>query len=323
MKSALITGITGQDGSYLAELLLEKGYRVIGLVSQKHDIGGRNIKEIKKELLLESGDLLDGESLERIIRKHQPAEVYNLGAISFIPASWKNPELTFNVNALGTARLLQLIKDISPETKFFQATSAKIFGRVTGNQPQNEQTSIRPNSPYAVSKTAAHFLTINFREHFGIFACSAIMYNHESERRGPEFVTRKITQGAAKIKLGQAKKIVLGDLEAQQDWGYAPDYIRAAWLILQQKKADDYVLATGELHRVKDICRLAFGFLKLDWKKYVQSDKSFIRKEKTRAFFGDYSKARKKLGWRPKISFEKMIEKMVKYDYYQLKSLSS
>lgn len=317
-KTAFITGITGQDGSYLAELLLKKGYQVIGLVSQKHNIGYHNIALIKKDLILEFGDLLDKNSLARIIKKYPPTEIYNLGGLTFVPKSWDEPELTFGINALGPLRLLELIKDFYPRTRFYQATSAKIFGDPKKG-PQNEETPIQPNTPYAVSKACAHFLTQNFREHFDLFACSGIMYNHESERRGPEFVTRKITSIAAKIKLGKEKELILGNLEAKQDWGYAPDYVEAMWLMLQQKKADDYVIATEELHSVKDVCQTAFDYLNLDWKKYVKSDKKLLRKEEAKRFLGDASKARKILGWQPKTSFKQMIKKMVDNDLKLIK----
>lgn len=318
MRTAFITGITGQDGSFLSEFLLNKGYQVIGLVSKKHNIGYQNIEHIKNKLVLEFGDLLDKSSLERIIKRYKPEEIYNLGGITFVPKSWQEPELTFDVNALGPARILGLIKEYCPETKFYQATSAKIFGNPKKG-PQNEQTLIQPETPYAVSKAAAHFLTQNFRKHFKIFACSGILYNHESERRGSEFVTRKITLTAAKIKLRKAEKLSLGNLETKQDWGYALDYVRAMWLMLQQEKADDYIIATGEAHSVKEVCQIAFSYLNLDWKKFVVQDKKFFRKEKETNFFGNPSKARKKLGWRPKVSFKEMIERMVDSDYNNLK----
>ncbi len=299
MKTAFITGVTGQDGSYLAELLLEKGYKVVGLVSQKHNIGDQNIEHFKNKLILESGDLLDQKSLERIIKKYKPQEIYNLAGITFVPQSWEKPELTFNINALGVARLLELIRDFCSKARFYQATSAKIFDNDT---------------PYAVSKTAAHFLVQNFRSHFNLFACSGILYNHESERRGSEFVTRKISLAAAKIKLGQQGKLQLGNIKAQQDWGYAPDYVLAMWLMLQQKKADDYIVATGQLHSVEDVCQIAFSALGLDWQDYVEYDKSLVRKEEASNFYGDYSRAQKVLGWQPQVSFKQMIEKMVASD---------
>ena len=319
MKTAFITGITGQDGSFLAEFLLKKDYQVIGLVSKKHNIGNQNIESFKSDLILESGDLLDEKSLERILKKHKPDEVYNLGGITFIPQSWEKPELTFNVNALGVMRLLKIIKDICPKTRFYQATSAKIFGDPK-ESPQNEKTAVQPLTPYAVSKAAAHFLTQNYRNHFNLFCCSGIMYNHESERRGEEFVTRKITSAAVKIKLGQENKLVIGSLEAKQDWGYAPDYVEAMWLMLQQKKADDYVIASAKLYAVKNICQVAFKYLNLDWKKYVKVDKRFIRKEEAKSFVGDFSKAKRILSWQPKTSFKQMIVKMVENDLQLVKA---
>jgi len=321
MKKAFITGITGQDGSYLAEFLLDKGYQVIGLVSKEYSIGDSNIVHLKDKLRLEYGDLLDKNSLKRIIEKYQPSEIYNLGAISFIPASWEKPSLVFNINALGVARLLELIYKYSPQSRFFQATSAKIFGNPPTGGPQNEQTPVKPNTPYAVAKAAAHFLTQNFRDHFNLFACSAIMYNHESERRGLDFVTRKITLGAAKIKLGLIDKLKLGNLKAQQDWGYAPDYVRAMWLMLQQEKADDFIIATGKLHSVEDVCQIAFSHLGLKWQDYVEQKRSLMRKEKEGNFYGDASKAKKKLGWQPETSFKTMIKKMADYDLKELEKL--
>ncbi|MFC1711815.1 GDP-mannose 4,6-dehydratase [Patescibacteria group bacterium] len=313
MKTAFITGITGQDGSFLAELLLEKGYKVVGLISKKHNIGYQNISSFQNKLILEYGDLLDKESLKEIIRKHKPQEIYNLGGITFVPMSWEKPELTFDVNALGVARMLEIINKNTPKTRFFQATSAKIFGNPKVS-PQNEETTVLPDSPYAVSKASAHFLVQNFRAHFSLFACSGIMYNHESERRGVEFVTRKITSTAVKIKLGLESKLTLGNLEAYQDWGYAPDYVKAMWLMLQQLKPADYVLATGKLHAVKDVCAIAFEYLGLDWKRYVKTDKKFVRKEEASKFMGDSAKAKKDLNWQLQTSFKQMIIKMVDSD---------
>jgi len=313
MKTAFITGITGQDGSYLAELLLAKDYTVVGLVSQKHDIGDQNVKGFKEKLRLEVGDLLDKASLERIIQEYKPDEIYNLGGITFVPTSWDKPVLTNDVNALGPLRILEIIRDDFPKIRFYQATTAKIFGD-PAEVPQTEQTPVHPQDPYRVSKTCAHFLTQVFRRQFGLFACSGILYNHESERRGPEFVTRKITQGAVKIKLGLEKSLSLGNLKAKQDWGYAPDYVEAMWLMLQQEKADDYIVATGELHTVEDVCRVAFGVLGLDHQKYLKEDKQLYRKTEAKALTGDATKAKRILGWQPKTSFAAMIEKMVEHD---------
>lgn len=310
MKKALITGIAGQDGSYLSELLLEKGYQVFGLMRRKDGLANiRHLKEIK----LIYGDLTDKESLEKAILEAKPDELYNLAAISFIPASWQNPTLVCDVNALGVSRLLEIIYDKSPKTKFFQASSAQMFGNPK-DIPQNEQTRISPLNPYASSKAFAHFLIQSFREKYGVFACSAIFYNHESERRPVDFVTRKITQGAAKIKLGLEKKLELGDLIAGRDWGYAQDYVWATWLMLQQKQPDDFVIATGKLHSVADICKIAFTTLGLNWKKYIIVKKQLLRTEGPIRLVGDSSKARRILSWKPKVSFEQMIRKMVLYD---------
>ena len=313
MKTAFITGITGQDGSYLSEILLSKGYKVVGLVSKKHDIGEQNIAHLKEKLILEEGDLLDKKSLEKALLKHRPTEVYNLAAISFVPASWENTTLVLDVNCLGVARLLEIIKEKLPKARFLQATSSKIFGHPE-EAPQNEETKIVPVEPYGVSKAAAHFLVQNFRECFGLFLVSLIMFNHESERRGEMFVTRKITQRAVKIKLGLEKELFLGNLKANQDWGYAPDYVKAMWLALQQKKPCDLVIATGKLHRVEDVCRIAFSHLGLDYKKFVKIDKHFFRIQEARKIVGDASKAKRVLGWQPTISFEAMIKKMVDSD---------
>jgi GDPmannose 4,6-dehydratase len=313
MKTAFITGITGQDGSYLAELLLSKNYQVVGLVSQKHNIGFQNINHIKQKVILETGDLLETTSLEKIIKKYCPQEIYNFGGITFVPFSWEKPELTFDVNALGTLRLLQAMLKFCPRSRLFQATSAKIFGDAK-KAPQTETTPVQPISPYGISKACAHFLVQNYRNHFNLFASSAIMYNHESERRGLEFVTRKITAAVAAIKLGKQKELELGDLEAKQDWGYAPDYVEAIWLILQHKNPDDFIIATGKQHSVKDVCKIAFSYLGLDWTKYIKYNKQLGRKEQPGRFFGDASKLKRILGWEPKTNFEQMIKIMVDHD---------
>ncbi len=313
MKKAFITGITGQDGSYLAELLLEKNYQVIGLVSSKYNIGFDNVDHIKDKLIFEDGDLLDKESLQTIFDQYQPDEVYNLAGMSFVPPTWEKPTLALDINSLGVTRILEIIRDSSPQTRFYQASSSKIFGDPKSS-PQSELTPINPLDPYSASKALGHFLTQMMRQHFELFACSGILFNHESERRGEQFVTRKITQAAVKIKLGQQKELPLGDLEAQQDWGYAPDYVEAMWLMLQQDKPDDYVIATGEYHTVKNICQIAFGHLELNYQDYVTIDERFVRKEKITAPKGDSSKAKKVLNWQPRVSFEEMIIKMVEHD---------
>ena len=317
-KTAVITGITGQDGSYLAELLLKKGYQVIGLVSRKHSIGKDNIKDFQDKLLLVEGDLLDKRSLVGIVKKFKPREFYNLGALTFVPDSWKQATLMADINSLGVTRLLEAVVDHSPETRFYQASTAKMFGQVE-KVPQDEETAIQARDPYGISKAFAHLIIKAFRRHFGLFAVSGILYNHESERRGEQFVTRKISIGAVKIKLGLEKELSLGNLDAQQDWGYAPDYVKAIWLMLQQDKPQDFVIATGKLHSVGDVCRIAFSYLDLDFKKYVKIDKRFLRKEKGVKLAGDASKARRVLGWQPKTSFEKMIKKMVDFDLKRLK----
>jgi len=316
-KTSLITGITGQDGSYLAELLLSKNYTVVGMVSQKYNIGWENIESIKNKLIIEDGDLLDKGSLEKIFAKHKPDEVYNLAGLSFIPACLEKPQLAFDINCLGVLRMLEIVKDKYPKTKFWQASSAKMFGSPQKNI-QNEETEINPIDPYSISKASAHFLVKAFRRNFSTFAVSGIMYNHESIRRGPEFVTRKITMAAAKIKLGLEKKLALGNIKAKQDWGYAPDYVEAMWLMLQAKTPQDYILATGKLHTVEDICKIAFSFLDLDYKKYIVIDKSFYRKIEGNNFCGNNKKAKEKLHWKPKVSFEKMIKIMTESDYQKL-----
>ena len=312
-KTAFITGITGQDGSFLAESLLKKETKVVGLISQKHDIGLTNIKTIKDKLILEEGDLLDKSSLEKIIKKHQPDEIYNLASLTFIPKAWQEPSLTLDINTLGTTRLLEIIRDHSPKTKFYQATSSKVFGKPL-QSPQTETTPLNPVDPYSISKAASHFITISFRERFNLFAVSGILYNHESERRGTEFVSRKITNTAAKIKLGLETKLSLGNLESKQDFGYAPDYVEAMYLMLQNKTPQDFIISTNKLHSVKDICKIAFDFLELDYKNYVVRDEKFYRPIEAQAPIGDYFKAKKMLGWKPRTSFKDMIIKMVKND---------
>ncbi len=312
-RTALITGITGQDGSYLAELLLEKGYKVVGLVSQKYNIGWQNVEHIKDKLVIEDGDLLDQDSLSRVFEKHHPAEIYNLGGLTFVPQSWEKPTLTLDINLLGVSRILELIASKYKQAKYYQASTARIFGDPK-ETPQTETTFIEPLDPYSVSKAAAHFLVQSMRRQFNIFAVSGILYNHESKRRGPEFVTRKITQAAAKIKLGQQQKLELGDLEAKADWGYAKDYVEAMWLMLQHDKPDDFIIATGELHSVRNICEIAFGHLKLNYENFVTINQQFIRKTEATALTGNPQKAKSILGWQPKTSFKEMITNMVEHD---------
>ncbi len=318
-KVALITGITGQDGSYLSELLLSKNYKVVGLVSKKYNIGWDNISHLRAKLILEEGDLLNKNSLERIFLRYQPAEVYNLAGITFIPTCWEKPVLAFDINALGPLRILEIIRDRYPKTRFFQASSGQIFG-YPQESPQTEKTLIAPKDPYAIAKACAHFMVRSFRENYGLFLVNGILYNHESPRRGEEFVTRKITLGAAKIKLGLAENLKLGNLEAQQDWGWAPDYVEAMWLMLQAKKAEDFIIATGKIHSVRDICYLAFKTLGLDYRRYVIRDKILYRQQRGKPLMGNPYKAKKLLGWQPKVTFEEMIQLMTKADCQQLKN---
>ena len=317
-KTALITGITGQDGSYLAEFLLGKNYKVVGLVSKKYNIGWNNILQIKDKIILERGDLLDKASLERVFSLHQPDEVYNLAGITFLPTCWEKPALSFDINALGPLRILEIIRERYPKAKFYQASTGRIFGHPL-ESPQNEQTTIKPQDPYSVAKACAHFLVHSFRDNYSLFAVCGILYNHESPRRGTDFVTRKISLGAAKIKLGLLKKLTLGNLEAKEDWGWAPDYVRAMWLILQTKKPQDFVIATSKVHSVADICRIAFNTLGLDYRKYIIRDKILYRKQGGKSLCGDASKAKKILGWRPQVTFDQMIKLMTETDFEKLK----
>jgi GDPmannose 4,6-dehydratase len=312
-KRALITGITGQDGSYLAEFLLEKGYEVIGMVRRTSTINFERIQHIQDRITLVQGDLLDQSSLIDILREHRPHEVYNLAAQSFVPTSFKQPVLTGEFTALGVTRLLEAIRLVDPTIRFYQASSSEMFGKVR-EVPQNENTPFHPRSPYGVAKVYAHWITVNYRESYGMFAVSGICFNHESPRRGLEFVTRKITYTAAKIKLGLAHELRLGNLEARRDWGYAPDYVRAMWLMLQQDEPEDYVIATGETHSVREFVELAFDYLGLDWKKYVVVDPALYRPADVDLLVGDATKARTKLGWAPSVTFEQLVKIMVDAD---------
>jgi GDPmannose 4,6-dehydratase len=312
-KRALITGITGQDGSYLAEFLLEKGYEVIGMVRRTSTINFERIQHIQDRITLVQGDLLDQSSLIDILREHRPNEVYNLAAQSFVPTSFKQPVLTGEFTALGVTRLLEAIRLVDPTIRFYQASSSEMFGKVR-EVPQNENTPFHPRSPYGVAKVYAHWITVNYRESYGMFAVSGICFNHESPRRGLEFVTRKITYTAAKIKLGLAHELRLGNLEARRDWGYAPDYVRAMWLMLQQDEPEDYVIATGETHSVREFVELAFDYLGLDWKKYVVVDPALYRPADVDLLVGDATKARTKLGWAPSVTFEQLVKIMVDAD---------
>ncbi len=315
MKKALITGITGQDGSYLAELLLSKNYKVYGLTRRTSTVNNERIKHIQDKIELIQGDLLDQSSLSSALMETQPDEVYNLAAQSFVKTSWNQPVLTGEFTALGVTRMLEAIRVVNPKVKFYQASSSEMFGKVT-ETPQKETTRFHPRSPYGVAKVYGHYITVNYRESFGIFACSGILFNHESPRRGLEFVTRKITNAVAKISLGKQEKLELGSLEPKRDWGYAGDYVEAMWLMLQQEKADDYVVATGENHSVKEFVKLAFEAVGIkDWEKYVTGNKKeHMRPAEVDYLIGDYSKAKKILGWEPKTSFKDLIGIMVKAD---------
>ena len=313
MPKALITGITGQDGSYLAEFLLEKGYEVIGMVRRTSTVNFERIRHIQDKITLVSGDLLDQISLVDILRQHQPQEVYNLAAQSFVPTSWQQPVFTGQVTALGVTRILDAVRLVDPEIRFYQASSSEMFGRVR-EVPQKETTPFYPRSPYGVAKVYGHWITVNYRESYNLFACSGILFNHESPRRGLEFVTRKITHGAAQIRLGLADELHLGNLEARRDWGYAGDYVRAMWLMLQQDAPDDYVICTGQTQSVRELCQAAFGHVKLDWEDYVVADPRFMRPADVDLLVGDASKAKEALGWEPAVSFEELIAMMVDAD---------
>jgi GDPmannose 4,6-dehydratase len=311
-KAALITGITGQDGSYLAELLLSKGYKVFGLVRRSSTINVERISHLEKDITLLPGDLLDQNSLANAIRRSQPDEVYNLGAQSFVATSWDQPELTGQFTALGVTRLLEAIKTENPKIRFYQASSSEMFGSTP--PPQNETTLFHPRSPYGVSKLYGHFATINYRESYGMFACSGILFNHESPRRGLEFVTRKVSDSVAKIKLGLLDKMTIGNLDAKRDWGFAGDYVRAMWLMLQQDQPDDYVIATGISKSVRDLVDVAFKAVELDYHDYVTVDPALLRPAEVDYLCGDSSYAREKLGWKPEVAFEQLINMMVEAD---------
>jgi GDPmannose 4,6-dehydratase len=313
MKTALITGITGQDGSYLADLLLEKGYRVIGMVRRTSTVNFDRISHIQDKIVLAQGDLLDQISLVDIMKEYRPDEIYNLAAQSFVPTSWRQPVLTGEFTALGVTRMLDAMRMVVPEGRFYQASSSEMFGKVR-DVPQTERTPFYPRSPYGVAKVYGHWITVNYRESYGLFACSGILFNHESPRRGLEFVTRKVTLGAARIKLGLAEELPMGNLEAQRDWGFAGDYVRAMWLMLQQDEPEDFVVATGKTHSVRELLDVAFGYLGLDPADHVRVDERFIRPADVDQLVGDASKAREKLGWVPEVTFEELISMMIKHD---------
>jgi len=318
MIKALITGITGQDGSYLAEFLLNKGYEVYGMVRRSSVENFERIEHIRDRLKFVQADLLDQLSIIDAIKESKPDEIYNLGAMSFVPTSWKQPVLTGEFTGLGVTRMLEAVRHMNKDIKFYQASSSEMFGKVR-EIPQNERTPFYPRSPYGVAKVYGHYMTVNYRESYDMFACSGILFNHESPRRGLEFVTKKVTYGAAKIKLGLAKNLLLGNLDAKRDWGYAKDYIEAMWLMLRQDKPDDYVIGTGETHSVKEWVELSFQCLDLDWEKYVKIDERLIRPVDVDLLVGDSTKAREKLGWKPKTKFNQLVKIMVEYDYNNLK----
>ncbi len=318
-RRALITGITGQDGSYLAEFLLEKGYDVIGLVRRTSTVTFTRIHHIQDKLILVSGDLLDQGSLIATLRDHRPHEIYNLAAQSFVPASWQQPVFTGEVTALGVTRVLEAIRTVDPNIRFYQASSSEMFGKVR-EVPQRETTPFYPRSPYGVAKVYGHWITVNYRESYDLFACSGILFNHESPRRGLEFVTRKITYQVAKIKLGMANQLALGSLDSKRDWGYAGDYVRAMWLMLQQDEPDDYVVGTGETHAVQEFCEIAFAHVGLNWRDYVVQDPRFMRPAEVDLLVSDPSKAKAKLGWEPNVTFKSLIEMMVDADLELLKT---
>ena len=309
-KRALITGITGQDGSYLAEFLLEKSYQVFGMIRRSSYEKLDRIAHLQKDLELVQGDLLDQNSLAAAIRQSDPHELYNLAAQSFVPTSWNQPVLTAEFTALGVTRLLEALRQINPQIKFYQASSSEMFGKVRAS-PQDETTPFYPRSPYGVAKVYGHFITVNYRESYGLFACSGILFNHTSPRRGMEFVTRKVASGAAAIKLGKLDQIKLGNLDAKRDWGYAGDYVRAMWLMLEQDKPDDYVIASGESHSVQELVELAFARVGLDWNKHVEIDPALFRPAEVEHLIGNSKKARQVLGWEPKVSFSELVRIMV------------
>ncbi len=318
-KRALITGITGQDGSYLAEFLLRQGYEVYGVVRRSSVSTAERIQHLLDKITFIQADLLDQTSLIDALRQARPHEVYNLAAQSFVPTSWNQPVLTGEFTALGVTRVLEAIRAVDPTIRFYQAPSSEMYGKPIEG-PQRETTPFHPRSPYGVAKVYGHHITVNYRESYDLFACSGILFNHESPARGVEFVTRKVTQGAAKIKLGLAKELRLGNLEAQRDWGFAGDYVEAMWRMLQQEEADDYVVATGVAHSVKDLLQVAFESAGLDWQEFVKVDEAFLRPAEVDHLLGDASKAKKKLGWQAKMSFSELIALMVEHDIYRLKN---
>ncbi len=313
MPTALITGITGQDGSHLAELLLPKGYRVCGMVRRASTENFQRIEHLRDQIELLQGDLLDTTSLIRILEKTQPDEVYNLAAMSFVPTSWEQPVLTAEFTAVGVTRLLDALRRVCPKARFYQASSSEMYGKVR-ETPQSERTPFHPRSPYGVAKVYGHFITVNYRESYDLFACSGILFNHEGPRRGLEFVTRKITHAVARIKLGMATELRLGNLQAKRDWGFSGDYVRAMWLMLQQDQADDYVIGSGETHTVEEFVQIAFDHVNLDWREFVVVDPQFYRPAEVDLLLADPTRARTQLGWEPEVSFPELVKMMVNHD---------
>jgi GDPmannose 4,6-dehydratase len=318
-KVALITGITGQDGSYLAELLLSRGYEVVGMIRRSSSENFERIEHIRNDIKLVQGDLLDGYSLISVLEDCQPDEIYNLAAQSFVPTSWQQPVLTSEFTAIGVTRMLEAIRNVKPDAKFYQASSSEMYGKVR-ETPQSEETPFYPRSPYGVAKAYGHYITVNYRESYDLFAVSGILFNHESPRRGLEFVTRKVTDGVARIKHGLSKELRMGNLEAKRDWGFAGDYVRAMHLMLQQSTPDDYVISTGETRTVRELCQIAFSAADLDWEKYVVIDPAFYRPAEVDLLVGDAKKAQEQLGWKPEVSFEQMITMMVQTDLDRIAS---
>jgi len=311
--NALITGITGQDGSYLADFLLTQGYRVVGMVRRASTENFERIEHLRGQIEIRQADLLDQLSLINLLREVRPREVYNLAAQSFVPTSWEQPVLTGEFTALGVTRLLEAIRLVDPGIRFYQASSSEMFGQVQ-EVPQTERTPFYPRSPYGVAKAYAHWITVNYRESYGIFACSGILFNHESPRRGKEFVTRKVTDGVARIKAGLATTLPMGNLQARRDWGFAGDYVEAMWRMLQQPQPDNYVVATGETHSVQELCERAFARAGLNWKDHVVVDRTLVRPAEVESLLGDATKARRALGWQPRVSFHALVDMMVDAD---------
>lgn len=320
-RCALITGITGQDGSYLAEFLLKQGYRVVGMVRRTSTTNFSRIEHFQDQIEIVSGDLLDQGSLIAIVSKYRPQEVYNLAAQSFVSTSWEQPVFTGAVTALGVTRMLETVRTVDSGIRFYQASSSEMFGKAQ-QVPQNEKTSFYPRSPYGVAKLYGHWITVNYRESYDLFTCSGIMFNHESPRRGLEFVTRKITHHVAKIKLGLADHVALGNLDSKRDWGFAGDYVRAMWMMLQQEIPDDYVVGMGEAHSVQEFCEAAFSFVGLNWRDYVRQDPRFNRPTQVDILVSDPTKARRKLGWKPEVNFSELVAMMVEADLAFFKKYS-